>query len=61
MASNKADKPVGTQSSVAAKKEPAKALIKPAASKPAPKISEVKPRETKKKVYYVTFKNIFSS
>lgn len=61
MASTKAEKPVGTQSSAAVKKEPAKAPAKTTASKPAAKTTEVKPRETKKRVYYITFKNIFSS
>lgn len=54
MASLKAEKPVGTQSSVPAKKEqPAKGpntTTKAAASKPTSKTAEVKPQSTKKKV-----------
>ncbi|KAF3432597.1 hypothetical protein FNV43_RR27337 [Rhamnella rubrinervis] len=52
MASLKAEKPAGTQSSVPAKKEPAKvpgSTTKAAGSKPAPKVSEVKPQSTRKK------------
>ena len=53
MASLKAEKPVGTQSSGQPKKEPTKpssSAPKAPASKPAPKKTEQKPREPKKKV-----------
>ena len=56
MASLKAEKPVGTQSSGQTKKEPTRpssSAPKAPASKPAPKKTEQKPREPKKKVQYL--------